>query len=105
MPTSEEEAKRKAAKQGLRQSERERFRSKVPIAPEQVLALFGFVDARLAESECDNSLKYVLLFLSQHGIEAQPLVSWLKECGGYCDCEVLANAEERFLEAFPELAS
>jgi len=29
------------------------------------------------------------------------VLDWLQEAGGFCDCEVLANAEEKFLSSFP----
>ena len=102
MPSPEEKARQKALKQAVQQSERERFCAALPLSPELLRALFDFVDQGLSESECDDTLKQTVLFLSRHKVEAAPVLKWLEECGGSCDCEVLANAEERFLEAFPE---
>lgn len=102
MVAPEEKAKRHAIKQALRQAERERFRSTLPLAPELLRALFDFVDLQLGEGECDNTLKYAMLFISQRELESGSVITWLESLGGYCDCEVLANVEERFLEAFTE---
>ena len=102
MITPEEKAKRLAIKQALRQAERERFRSTLPVAPELLRALFDFIDQQLGERECDNSLKFAMLFISQRGLEPGNVIPWLESLGGFCDCEVLANVEERFLEIFPD---
>jgi hypothetical protein len=32
------------------------------------------------------------------GLAVEKTVPWLREQGGYCDCEVLANVEDRFGE-------
>jgi hypothetical protein len=102
MPSPEEKLKQKALKQAERQAERETFRASVPIPVVQVRAMFDFIDQQLGESKCDNTLRHTLLFLSQNKMEAGPMIHWLEENHGYCDCEVLANTEERFLEAFPD---
>ena len=98
MVAPEEKAKRQAIKQALRQAEQERFRATLPLSPELLGIMFDFIDQQLAQNECDNTFKYLLHFLSEHQIEANPVVHWLENLGGYCDCEILANVEERFLE-------
>lgn len=35
---------------------------------------------------------------SQHIQNMEEVENWLKETGGFCDCEVLNNVEERFEE-------
>ncbi|WP_262696872.1 DUF2695 domain-containing protein [Chryseobacterium indoltheticum] len=35
---------------------------------------------------------------SQHIQNMEEVKNWLKENGGFCDCEVLNNVEERFEE-------
>jgi Protein of unknown function (DUF2695) len=101
----EEKAKRQAIKQASRQAEHERFRLTLPLSPELMRAVFDFVDQQLAESECDNTLKHAVHFLSEHHVDADSVVSWLGNLGGYCDCEVLANVEERFVEVFPNVSA
>jgi hypothetical protein len=105
MVAPEEKAKRQAIKQALRQEENERFRSTLPVTLGLLRDLFDFVDQRLADSECDNTLRYTLLFLSERQLESEGTISWLENLGGFCDCEVLANVEERFLEVYPETDS
>jgi|SRR5262245_54277443 len=102
MPAPEEIAKRKALKQAMRQTERDQLRSSLPLSPELMRALFDFVDEQLSKTECDDSLSHTLIFLGQRELPVESVVRWLEDAGGHCDCEVLANSEERFLFAFPE---
>ncbi|MCU1333870.1 MAG: Protein of uncharacterized function [Candidatus Angelobacter sp.] len=100
MVAPDEKAKRQAIKQALRQAEQERFRATLPLSPELLGTMFDFVDQQLAQNECDNTFEYLFHFLSEHQIEANAVVHWLENLGGYCDCEILANVEARFLEDF-----
>jgi len=102
MPSPEEKARRKAIKQALRQEERDRFRSTLPVAPEILRALFDHLDRNLEQSECDCTLRHTEIFLAQRKVDPGALVTWLADHHGFCDCEVLFNVEEKFLEAFPE---
>jgi hypothetical protein len=105
MPTPEETARRRALKQGTRQAERDAIRSTLPLTPEQMCRLFDFVDEQLSAVSCDDTLRNALAFLGKEGLPVDPVIRWLENAGGYCDCEVLANAEEKFLFAFPEQIS
>jgi hypothetical protein len=100
MPSFEEKQRRKSLKQAVRQAEYDAFLASLPMIPEQIKALFDFIDQQLSHEECDNTLRHTLLFLSQNGIEPNPVIEWLEKNHGFCDCEVLANTEEKFLEVF-----
>lgn len=102
MLSQEEKLRRQALKQAGRQAERDALRASLPIPIAKMRALFDFIDQQLSEEACDDTLRYTLSFLSQNGIDAGPTTEWLKKHGGYCDCEVLANSEAKFIEAFPE---
>ena len=101
MPGAEEIARRKALKQAMRQAERERIRSTLPLTPEQMRRLFDFLDEQLSAVPCDDTLQNTLAFLGKESLPIDPVIHWLENAGGYCDCEVLANAEEKSLSAFP----
>jgi hypothetical protein len=58
--------------------------------------LFSYVDSRLEVNECDHTLRFTLAFLALSKHDASPVLEWLEDAGGYCDCEVLNNAEEKF---------
>jgi hypothetical protein len=102
MPSHEEKLKRKAAKNVLRQTEQDRIRTSLPMAPAQMKALFDFVDQRLSETECDHSFRHTIAFLDSQQIQQENVLAWLENAGGYCDCEVLFNAEEKLESILPK---
>ena len=77
------------------------MRESLPVPAPIMMAMFGFVESRLAESGCDNTLRYTQEFIRSHNLLEDALVAWLEDHGGYCDCEVLMNAEEVVEEAVP----
>lgn len=101
MPSPEEHRKRKAIRASLKADEIERIRRSLPLEPAQMKSLFQFVAEKLEEADCDHTLRYTLSFLEQLHVNTEPVAAWLQDAGGYCDCEVLANALERFEFAFP----
>jgi hypothetical protein len=101
MPTPDERRKRKTIRDSLRASEIERIRHGLPLEPVQMRSLFQFVEEKLDESDCDHTLRHTLNFLEKLHISSEPVVTWLQNAGGYCDCEVLFNSEQLFESAFP----
>lgn len=94
MPTKEE---KKRLKEQYQTFERERFDNKLPMSKDNFKKLFDYLDERLGIEDCDDTLKMCLAFFDDNGIEnTQKITEWLKENGGFCDCEVLANVEEQF---------
>jgi Protein of unknown function (DUF2695) len=65
----------------------------MPIGPEELERLFDYLEAQDADARCDRSLTLTMAWASENGIEQGPLASALREFGGYCDCEVLANID------------
>ena len=63
--------------------------------------LFDFVDEGLAESDSEHTFRHTLRFLESHNISPEPVLQWLQHAGGYCDCEVIMNAEDVFDFANP----
>ena len=101
MPSFEERQRRKAVKDSLKADEARGMRESLPITAQQMKSLFDFVEEQLSDSECDHSLRHTLAFLESQGIPPEPVVAWLQNAGGYCDCEVIFNAEEKFDSALP----
>ena len=95
MPSHEEKLRRKTTRNTLRQTEQDRLRASIPMSSTQMKALFDFVDKKLSESECDDTLRYTIGFLRTQPVEPETVLSWLEKAGGYCDYEVIANAEEK----------
>ena len=57
--------------------------------------LMDHLDEYLSEEGCDDTLKETEIFLKQNKIEIESTLNWLRAQGGYCDCEVLANVEDK----------
>ena len=57
--------------------------------------LLDYIDEYLEENDCDDTLSATTKFLKENDIEIESTLNWLKNNGGYCDCEVLANIEDK----------
>ena len=40
---------------------------------------------------CDHTLRDTLWFLKDRDLDVEPIVAWLNQNGGHCDCEVRLN--------------
>jgi hypothetical protein len=99
VPDKNEIERRKQIKRELREKARLEFESSLPMSREKFTQLFDFLDEKLSEYDCDDSLKLTEEFMQENKIEnLGKIESWLKENGGFCDCEVLNNVEEMFDE-------
>jgi hypothetical protein len=74
----------------LRENEREW--SELSRSPEQLAELRGYLDAELERAGCDHTLRDTRKWLAEMGIKnTGRVLDALRNRGGYCDCEVLAN--------------
>ena len=88
--------KRKALLRQLKEKEREAFLNSLPMKKELFHVLFDHLDENLADG-CNHTMMLTITFLEKNGIEnVTQVIEWINENGGYCDCEVLANLEEKF---------
>jgi len=101
MPDKNEKARRKELLHAVREDARRKERDSLPVPAPILKALFNYTDAQLKSSECDDTLRHVQDFIRSHALPEDAIVSWLKNNGGYCDCEALANAEQVLEEAVP----
>jgi Protein of unknown function (DUF2695) len=96
MSKQSEKDKRKDVLRQLKAKEKENFDNSLPMEKEIFQELFDHLDEKLGD-ECDHSLTMTTEFLKEKGIEnIDKVVGWLNDNGGYCDCEVLMNVEEKF---------
>lgn len=84
-----------ALKKAWREQENQKLLASIPMPKEALRELFDHLDGALSEG-CDHSLRLTTAFLESKKLEVQRVVPWLREHGGYCDCEVLANVEDEF---------
>ena len=68
----------------------------MPISFGDLAELFNHLDEQLGEQGCGHTQKITKAFLENKKLNTDAILPWLEEYGGYCDCEVLANVEERW---------
>jgi F0F1-type ATP synthase delta subunit len=92
-----EKEHRKQIRNELRQKQQEEFEKSLPMNREIFENLFDDLDNQLEEIGCDDTNKLTTEFLEKNKISnVENVLNWLAENGGYCDCEILANVEEKF---------
>ncbi len=99
MADRDDKQSRKEALSRWKAEQRAAARAKLPLPDEQMRALFDVLDAELPRRGCDHTLRLTRGWLESRGLPAGPVVAWLRENGGRCDCEALANAEEAWRDA------
>lgn len=62
----------------------------MPISVEMLKELLAFL-GRPDAPECDHTLRETTLFIESHHLDGSKVIQWLRENGGYCDCEVALN--------------
>ena len=93
-----EETDRNKVPAGRKARKRTRLRARPPLPDQQMQALFDMLHGELALEKCDNTLRLVKRWLKEQKLPFEPVEAWLNENGGYCDCEVVLNAEAAWQE-------
>ena len=96
MPSQEEKQRRKAIQNELRQKVNAEKLADLPMPKEKLAAFFDYLDHQLTEHDCDDTLRFTQKFAANHNLEFEPIKQWLSDYGGYCDCEALANVEDKY---------
>jgi hypothetical protein len=82
-------------KKAWREQEQKKLVDSIPIPHADLKALFDYLD-RENPPPCDHTLRETVQFLQTKKLSVERVVPWLREHGGYCDCEVIYNVEEKF---------
>ena len=90
---AELKAQRKAGRAEARARESAEWDEHMVLEPEQLRALLSYLDANLADTPCEHTLRLTLAWARERGIDKDRLVPSLAHFGGGCDCEVLANVD------------
>lgn len=97
MPDKNEKERRKQLQKDLQEKGLMEFEESLPISRELFLDLFDVLDQELEKKGCDDSLMLTKQFLKIKRVQnTDEVEKFLKENGGFCDCEVLYNVEEKF---------
>ena len=86
-------------KKAARRAEREAFLKAMPFDAGKARMLFDNLDDALQADSCHHDLRHTVVACDALRIPAAAAVTWLREQGAGCDCEVLANVEQRFEDA------
>jgi hypothetical protein len=83
-------------KKAWKAQEHQELVASIQISHDDLRNLFNDLDR--GGVECDHTLRETIAFLQQHGLDVERVVDWLHEYGGFCDCEVIYNVDEKFGE-------
>ncbi len=72
--------------------------SHAPLPDAEMSLLTAHLGAVLPQHGCDDTAKLTIAWLNTRSHPTEPVLSWLKERGGFCDCEILANALESWTD-------
>jgi len=97
MPDKDETERRRQIMSDLKRKAEQEFENSLPMNRDNFKKLFDHLDTCLSDKGCDNTNNLTKTFLLQSDIkEVNEVLEWLANHGCYCDCEILANAEEQF---------
>jgi len=82
----------------IRERQRAEARAALPLADGELRAMFDELDRELPIHGCDRTRRLTLSFLERRGLRAEAVLPWLDDNGCFCDCEILANVEERWFD-------
>lgn len=71
-------------------------RDAFPISDSLLKSLFDAVDSRVENLGCNHTLRFTEQWISENNQPEERVLAWLREHGGFCDCEVLANAADHW---------
>ena len=93
-----EKQRRKEALRLARERQRAEARAALPLPDCDLQAMFDELDRKLPSHGCDHTRRLTRLFLERRGLPIEAVLTWLDANGGFCDCEILANVEECWLD-------
>jgi len=79
-------------KKAWKEQERKKAQAAFPLPNELLESLFTFVEAQVEKEGCDHTHRFTDRWVSENKQPHTPIFEWLEENGGFCDCEVAANA-------------
>ena len=94
-----DKAEKKRLQREHREKQKQAFYDSLPMSKELFSQLFDFLDEHMVEDgSCNHDLQLTSDFLNNNNVAIEPVLSFLREHGGYCDCEVLGNVEGKFMD-------
>jgi hypothetical protein len=69
-------------------------KTSIPLSIEDLKELLRFLGRRGAPP-CDHTLREAVEFLKARKLDTSKVVPWLRQNGGFCDCEVIFNVYDK----------
>jgi hypothetical protein len=88
-------AERKRLKTLWSEQQRKTAFAALPLPLSELKVMFDMLDIELPERGCDHTRRLTEVWLRGRGHDVEPVFAWLDTQGAFCDCEILANAEEQ----------
>jgi hypothetical protein len=89
----------KRIKAQWRDQERKAVLAALPLPVPELKAMFDMLDVEFPRQGCDHTRRLTRAWLERRGHDVEKVFAWLDTQGGSCDCEILANVEERVDDA------
>ena len=89
----------KEKKKAWKAEQRLKARSEFPLDETELTELFNFLESELQKRGCDHPLRLSQQWIENSGNSESLVIPWLEDNGGYCDCEVLANTYDHFIQS------
>ncbi len=83
-------------KKAWKEQERKKAQAAFPLSSELLESLFTFVEAQVDNEGCDHTHRFTERWVSENTQQHTQIFEWLEENGGFCDCEVIANAQDHW---------
>jgi hypothetical protein len=95
--TRPDKATRKALVRRWQESRREQARALFPLDDARLESFFDVLECLFMAQGCFHDIRHSLSVISAIGLtnaEADSLLDWCNDHGGFCDCEILANTQD-----------
>lgn len=89
----------KRQKAQWRDQQRKAVLDALPLPVPELRAMFDMLDVEFPRQACDHTRRLTRAWLEGRGHDVERVFAWLDTQGGYCDCEILANVEEKVDDA------
>ena len=88
----------KEKKKAWKADQKSQARAAFPLHESELVKLFDYLDAELQKQGCEHTLQLTSQWIKDSGNSEVSIITWLEDNGGYCDCEVLANTYDHFMQ-------
>ena len=97
MPSKQEKERRRQIQLELAKKEKDSFLNSLPLPEELLASLLDFLDVEVGTTGCQHNYVLTSKFIKSRNLELNDTtIKWFQEHGGFCDCEIFYNIEEKF---------